>query len=142
MAVAQVRRIKRSSRGSCGPRMVPAVPPIGWPTDCHDLNKRWKLHGLPEGMVAARSPGEALAQQLARLKQAKPVQIELPAELTPYGLRHVFALRLAQQLGLHVREAAELMGHSPQVHLSTYGRRLDQPKLLARVRAQVLKSTS
>jgi len=142
MAVAQVRRIKRSSRGSCGPRMVPAVPPTGWPTDCHDLNKRWKLHGLPEGMVAARSPGQVLAQQLARLKQSKPVQIELPDELSPYGLRHAFALRLAQQLGLHVREAAELMGHSPQVHLSTYGRRLDQPKLLARVRAQVLKSTS
>jgi len=98
---------------------------------------RCRLYGLPEGMVAARSPGEVLAEQLARLKQAKPVQIELPAELTPYGLRHAFALRLAQQLGLHVREAAELMGHSPQVHLSTYGRRLDQPKLLARVRAQV-----
>jgi hypothetical protein len=26
------------------------------------------------------------------------------------------------------------MGHSPQVHLQTYGRRLDQPGLLAKVR--------
>jgi integrase len=75
-----------------------------------------------------------MAQQLARLKISKPVESELPGELTPYGLRHAFALRLAQQLGLHIREAAELMGHSPQVHLQTYGRRLDQPGLLAKVR--------
>ena len=68
--------------------------------------------------------------------------IELAKELTPYGLRHAFALRLGQELGLHVREAAELMGHSPQVHLSTYGRRLDQPKLLAKVRERVLQSSS
>lgn len=29
------------------------------------------------------------------------------------------------------------MGHGPQVHLNTYGRRLDQPKLLARVRQRL-----
>jgi integrase len=93
-------------------------------------------------MVAARSPGEVLSQQLSRLQSQKPAGGELPAELTAYGLRHAFALRLGQELGLHVREAAELMGHSPQVHLSTYGRRLDQPKLLARVRGMALKSSS
>lgn len=132
--VAQVTRQKRSSKGSSGARQVPAVPPDGWPNDCFELMARWKLHGIPAGMVAARSPGEVLAQQLARLKVSKPVSIGLPAELTPYGLRHGFALRLAQQLGLHVRESAALMGHSPQVHLQTYGRRLDQPGLLAKVR--------
>ena len=93
-------------------------------------------------MVNASSPGQVLTQQLRRLRDQKPVEIPLDEELTSYGCRHAFALRLAQQLGLHVREAAELCGHSPSVHLQTYGRRLDQPKLLARVRAQVLKSTS
>jgi len=132
--VAQVTPQKRSSKGSSGARQVPAVPPDGWPNDCFELMARWKLHGVPAGMVAARSPGEVLAQQLARLKVSKPVSIGLPAELTPYGLRHGFALRLALQLGLHVRESAALMGHSPQVHLQTYGRRLDQPGLLAKVR--------
>jgi len=132
--VAQVTRQKRSSRGSSGARQVPAVPPADWPANCFDLLERWDLHGFPPGMLAARSPGEVLAQQLSRLKLSKPVSIELPVELTPYGLRHGFALRLAQQLGLHVRESAVLMGHSPQVHLATYGRRLDQPGLLAKVR--------
>ena len=134
LLVARVTRSKRSSKGSSGARSVPAVPPRGWPADCFELLDRFNRHGLPPGMLAARSPGEVLAQQLARLKLSKPVEIELPAELTPYGLRHAFALRLGQELGLHVREAAELMGHSPQVHLQTYGRRLDQPGLMAKVR--------
>ena len=74
-----------------------------------------------------------MAQQLARLQIQQPVSIPLDAELTPYGCRHAFALRLAQKIGLHVREAAELMGHSPAVHLSTYGRRFDSPKLINNV---------
>lgn len=134
MTLAKVSRSKKSSKGSSGARIVPAVPPAGWPADCLDLLDRWRRHGLPPGMVAARSPGEVLSQQLSRLQTKKPVEIELPKELTPYGLRHAFALRLAQQLGLHVRESADLMGHSPAVHLQTYGRRLDQPGLLAKVR--------
>jgi hypothetical protein len=40
---------------------------------------------------------------------------------------------LGLDLGLHVREAAELMVHSPAVHLATYGRRLDGPGLQAKV---------
>jgi integrase len=138
LPIARVTRAKRSSKGSSGPRSVPAVAPEGWPADCHELVRRFQEHGLPPGMVAARSPGEVLGQQLGRLMDRQPVEIALPTELTPYGLRHAFALRLGLQLGLHVRESAELMGHSPQVHLSTYGRRLDAPKLLATVRDRVM----
>ena len=135
LLLARVTRQKRSSKGSSGARTVPAVPPQGWPADCNGLLDRWHRHGFPVGMVSAPSPGQVLTQQLRRLRDQELVAIPLDEELTSYGMRHAFALRLAQQLGLHVREAAELMGHSPQVHLSTYGRRLDQPKLLARVRA-------
>jgi integrase len=135
--VAKVSREKVSSKGAGGVRKVPAVPPEGWPADCFELVKRWEEHGFPAGMIAAPSPGEVLAQQLARLKIQKPVAIAINAELTPYGCRHAFALRLAQRLGLHIREAAELMGHSPAVHLQTYGRRLDSPKLLASVVGKV-----
>ncbi|KEF42080.1 MAG: hypothetical protein ER33_08135 [Cyanobium sp. CACIAM 14] len=123
--VAVVSRSKRSSRGSSGARIVPAVPPAGWPADCRGLLERWKQSGLPPALLAARSPGQVLTQQLRRLHQ--------PEQLTAYGLRHAFALRLGLDLGLHVREAAELMGHSPQVHLATYGRRLDGPGLQAKV---------
>jgi integrase len=87
--------------------------------------------------VSARSPGQVLTQQLRRLRDQALVEMDLDQELTSYGCRHAFALRLAQHLGLHIREAAELMGHSPAVHLQTYGRRLDQPKLLARVRERI-----
>jgi integrase len=131
--IAKVTREKRSTKGASGARDVPAVPPEEWPIDCYALVDRWKKYGLPPALVAYWSPGEKLAQQLARLRVQKPVAIELDGELTPYACRHAFALRLAQQIGLHVREAADLMGHSPAVHLSTYGRRLDSPKLLARV---------
>jgi hypothetical protein len=127
--VAVVNRNKRSSKGSGGARTVPAVPPAGWPADCSGLLARWREHGLPTGLQTMRSPGELLSHQLRRLHQ--------PEGLTAYGLRHAFALRLGVELGLSVREAAELMGHSPAVHLSTYGRRLDAPKLQDKLAALV-----
>ena len=140
LTLATVKRIKRSSKGASGARTVPAVPPSGWPEDCHGLLQRWNRHGLPVGMVMAPSPGQVLTQQLRRLRDQEPIEIGLDHELTSYGCRHAFALRLAQQLGLHPREAAELMGHSPQVHLSTYGRRLETPKLFAKVKQRILNS--
>jgi integrase len=139
--IAKVSREKRSSKGSSGVRTVPAIAPDGWPADFHFLVKRWKTYGLPPALVAYWSPGEKMARQLARLQIQQPVSIPLDAELTPYGCRHAFALRLAQQIGLHVREAAELMGHSPAVHLSTYGRRLESPKLVNSV-IEKLKTNS
>lgn len=134
MLLARVTRQKRSSKGSSGARTVPAVPPEGWPVDCHRLLDRWRRYGLPPGMVGARSPGQALTQQLRRLRDQEKVATEVPEGLSAYSCRHAFALRLAQKVGLHPREAAELMGHSPAVHLATYGRRIDGPALLAKVR--------
>jgi integrase len=131
--VAVVGHEKRNSKGMVGARTVPAVPPAGWPADCHELLRRWKAYGLPQSLVAMPSPGERLAKQLERLQQQKAAQGEMRPGLVPYGLRHAFALRLGVDLGLSVREAAELMGHSPAVHLSTYGRQLDRPKLLSKV---------
>ena len=127
--LAVVSRSKRSSRGSSGARIVPAVPPSSWPADCHGLLHRWEKHGLPDGLLAARSPGQTMTQQLRRL--------HMPNGLSSYVLRHAFALRLGLDLGLHVREASELMGHSPAVHLATYGRRLDGPGLLSKVQGLV-----
>ena len=131
--VAAIAHEKRNSKGKVGARTVPAVPPAGWPADCHDLLSRWQQHGLPASLVALPSPGEGMAQQLGRLHRQKAATGQMRPELTPYGLRHAFALRLGVDLGLSVREAATLMGHSPAVHLSAYGRQLDRPKLLDKV---------
>lgn len=127
--VAVVTRSKRSSKGATRPRQVPAVPPKGWPSDCFRLLGRWRAYGLPDWSQRATGPGAHMTQQLRRL--------QMPSDLTSYGLRHAFALRLGLDLGLHVRESAELMGHSPQVHLATYGRRLDGPSLQRKVQQLV-----
>jgi len=127
--VAVVSRNKRSSKGEGGARTVPAVPPAGWPADCYDLLERWKESPLPTGLLTMRSPGELLSRQLRRL--------HMPSDLTAYGLRHAFALRLGVELGLDVRSAAQLMGHTPQTHISQYGMRLDRPALHGRVAALV-----
>jgi integrase len=131
--VAVVSHEKRNSQGKVGARTVPAVPPAGWPADCHGLLDRWRRHGLPSSVVDVASPGQVLTQQLRRLQAQQGAAGDLRSELTTYGLRHAFALRLGVDLGLSVREAADLMGHSPAVHLSTYGRQLDRPKLLGKV---------
>lgn len=122
--LATVTRSKRSSRATSGARTVPAVPPAGWPADCYGLLERWHRHGLPPGLLRQRSPGQLLAQQLRRLR--------MPEGLSSYAPRHAFAIRLAE-IGLNYREAATLMGHSPATHVAVYGRRLDQPGLLAKV---------
>lgn len=127
--LAVVTRSKVSSKGATRPRQVPAVPPSDWPANCHRLLERFREHGLPSWSQTVASPGEHMTQQLRRL--------HMPAGLSSYGMRHAFALRLGLDLGLHIREAADLMGHSPAVHLSTYGRRLDGPGLLAKVQGLV-----
>lgn len=137
--VAVVSHEKRNRRGKGGARTVPAVPPTGWPADCFDLYERWREHGIPPFVAALPSPGERMARQLQRLQGQQGATGAIRAALTPYGLRHAFALRLGVDLGLSVREAAELMGHSPAVHLQAYGRQLDQPRLLAKV-AELTKS--
>ena len=127
--VAVVTRSKRSSKGATRPRQVTAVPPADWPPDCFKLLSRWRAHRLPDWSQRVTGPGAHMTQQLRRL--------QMPNGLTSYGLRHAFALRLGLDLGLHVRESAELMGHSPQVHLATYGRRLDGPTLQKKVQQLV-----
>ncbi len=137
LLVAMISRNKKSSSGSSGARIVPAVPPAGWPADCHGLLQRWETHGLPGMVLNGQTPAQSMGRQLRSLRQRPPVETGIPEELTVYGMRHAFAIRLGTELGLSVRESAELMGHSPQIHISQYGRRLDSPRLMAKVKALV-----
>ena len=131
--IANVTRGKTNSHGTTAHRSVVAVPPRDWPPDCFDLVQRIETHGIARHLTARQNVGDRMAHQLVRLRLNRQVSIPLPADLRPYSLRHAYAIRLATHLGLSVRESAELMGHSPAVHLQTYGRRLDQPKLLDKV---------
>jgi integrase len=131
--IATVHREKTTLKGKENFREVPAAPPEDWPDDCHDLLKRLQKFGLDPGLVALRAPSDRLAKQLDRLKKSETITCEISQELTAYGLRHAFAIRLAE-LGLNYREAAALMGHDPATHIAIYGKRLESPKLIDKVR--------
>ena len=131
--IATVQRERTTIKGKESHREVPAAPPSDWPDDCHGLLARFKKHGLEPNLVAMRAPSDRLAKQLERLKKAPKVNNEISADLTAYGLRHAFAIRLAE-LGLNYREAAALCGHAPATHTTIYGKRLESPKLIEKVR--------
>ena len=131
--VATVQREKTTLGGKESFRRIPAAPPDDWPDDCHDLMGRFKKYGLEPSLVAMRAPSDRLAKQLERLKKSPEVNNEISADLSAYGLRHAFAIRLAE-LGLNYREAAALMGHQPATHIAVYGKRLESPKLIEKVR--------
>ena len=131
--IATVQRERVSLKGKESFREVPAAPPSDWPGHCHDLLARFKKHGLEPNLLAMRAPSDRLAKQLERLKKAPKVNNEISADLTAYGLRHAFAIRLAE-LGLNYREAAALCGHAPATHIAVYGKRLESPKLIEKVR--------
>ena len=131
--IATVQRERTTIKGKESHREVPAAPPSDWPGHCHDLLARFKKHGLEPNLLAMRAPSDRLAKQLERLKKAPKVNNEISADLTAYGLRHAFAIRLAE-LGLNYREAAALCGHAPATHIAVYGKRLESPKLIEKVR--------
>ena len=128
--VAEMTRPKESIGGKEGHRFIPAVPPPGWPIDCFGLLERWEKHGVPP-LAYGTEVGERMSQQLRRARKLRDQSF--PSDLSALSARHAYALRLGQHVGLHVREAAELMGHSPATHIQMYGRRLDVPGLLDKV---------
>ena len=91
--------------------------------------------------MAMRAPSDRLAKQLERLKKAPQINDGISTDLTAYGLRHVFAIRLAE-LGLNYREAAALCGHDPATHIAVYGKRLESPKLIEKVRKAQTRTTA
>lgn len=52
------------------------------------------------------------------------VRYEMP--ITPYALRHAYAIRASVTFGLPVTTAAALLGHSPDLHYRTYVRHINQ----------------
>ena len=91
--VAVVKRERTTINGKEQYREVAAAPPKGWPIDCFDLASHFAQHGIPD-------PSDPLSQQLKRLIRGFKIECKINPELTAYGLRHAFAIRLAE-LGLN-----------------------------------------
>ena len=74
--------------------------------------------------------GDEFRQQLERYKPWQSLVAKHPG-LTPYSLRHGWAWRAHKTYNrpMAIRDAAALMGHTPQVHHSTYGRWVDDAGL-------------
>ena len=78
--------------------------------------------------------GHAFGQLLKRYEPWKNL-VRSNEGITPYSLRHSWAWRchVCSNNGLHVRQAAALMGHTVAVHLKHYGSWVDEASLEAAV---------
>ena len=78
--------------------------------------------------------GHAFGQLLKRYEPWKNL-VRTNEGVTPYSLRHSWAWRchVCSNNGLHVRQAAALMGHTVAVHLKHYGSWVDEASLEAAV---------
>ncbi|MCP9917607.1 hypothetical protein [Cyanobium sp. ATX 6F1] len=117
---------KRTSRGSTKPRLALGLDPVGLP----GLTARAvaKLASGEPGLPPLGATDGETSKALRVYLDRRPIWQELKQEaaargekLTPYSLRHGYALRAHQDGGLTVRASADSMGHSALTHNSAYG---------------------
>jgi integrase len=80
--------------------------------------KRYGLRDLPRPKQSAQTLGKVFNDALDRAK----------VDIKPYNLRHAYALRLMSK-GVAADLAARLMGHSLQVHQTTYQRWIEADRI-------------
>ncbi len=137
LLIPQIKRNRRTSKNPKPPRMVlPLETPAlaGEGTRVLDQYAHAKVP-LPRAIANARdlkSCGSAFRQYLDRNPIWAGLKLETPL-LTPYSLRHGYALRAHVDLGLSIRVTAALMGHDPITHQRHYGRWTDQATVEAEV---------
>ena len=108
------------------------------------------MDALPKGCRGPRA-GNAFYLHCNRSNPFKQLKEEVATtprtdgsgdKLVPYSLRHGYALRAHEVYGITPRRAAALMGHSLEIHSSTYGAWTDREMVentLADVQAQVTR---
>jgi len=114
---------KRTARGSTPPRRVRGLDPEGMEGESTRLLSLLESQALPPLGTDNKGAGAAVHQFLERCSAWQRLRAEARSRgeiLTPYGLRHGYALR-AHQRGLAPRLTASLMGHSLQTHCRHYG---------------------
>jgi len=122
---------KRTARGLTQPGNVVGLDPAGMEGESARL-----LKSLQEGTLALPPLGstegevaESVHQHLSRKQSWKRLKAQIKAsggKLTPYSLRHGYALRAHETYKYSVRVTANLMRHSVETHCRHYGQWIDQ----------------
>ena len=86
--------------------------------------KRFELRSLPRPTQSARTLTKVFNDALDRAR----------VDIKPYNLRHAYALRLLSK-GVSADLGARLMGHSLQVHQSTYQRWIEGDRIQQAMRS-------
>ena len=91
-----------------------------------------RINGVEE--KGFKPVGDEIRQQLERFKWWQGLQVANPG-LTPYSLRHGCAYRMHKSYDrpLSIRDAAALLGHTPQEHHASYGQWIDEAGLIEAV---------
>ena len=132
---------KRNSSGASPKRHIEALDPLQRPGLGAEL-----LVTLSSGMVELPPLGSTdkiTAERLHMHLRKEAVWREMRKQgidtgngrLTAYSFRHGYAYRSAMDYGLPVRVAANLMGHSLDVHLKHYGKWVDAVAVQSTVEA-------
>ena len=138
---------KRTARGMTQPGNVIGLDPAGMEGESARL-----LKSLQEGTLALPPLGstegevaESVNQHLSRRHSWKRLKEEIKASggrLTPYSLRHGYALRAHETYKYSVRVTANLMRHSVETHCRHYGWWIDQEILEIAYEASIRKTKS
>ena len=106
--------IKRSGGGSGEPRQLVGFHPE-WVEEWRLLERCKKGEVLPDCKAGA---GEAMKTYLNRNAYWKALKKQ--AKVVPYSFRHSYSQRLHKTYGMKSEDAANLMGHSEEVHIACY----------------------
>jgi len=135
LRVPPIKRNRRTAKNPKPARMVLPLDLPGLPGEgARVLAQRESgLIHLPTGILNARdlkACGAAFRQYLDRCPAWQQLLKEAPG-LSPYALRHGYALRAHTSYRLSIRTTAALMGHDPITHQRHYGAWTDEATIEA-----------
>ncbi len=135
LRVPPIKRNRRTAKTPKPARMVLPLDLPGMPGEGARVLAQLEsgLVPLPTSIVNARdlkACGAAFRQYLDRCPAWQQLKEETPA-ISPYSMRHGYALRAHTQYGLSIRVAAALMGHDPITHQRHYGAWTDEATIEA-----------
>jgi integrase len=145
LRVPPIKRNRRTAKNPKPARMVLPLDLPGLPGEGARVLAQLEsgLIPLPVGIRNARdlkACGAAFRQYLDRCPAWQQLLQEAPG-LSPYALRHGYALRAHTSYRLSIRTAAALMGHDPITHQRHYGAWTDEATIEAELERALAATT-